>query len=211
MPDTKISALTPATTLNPADTFAVVQGGSSRQASIELLFDRIAGNTGPAGPFKTLQMLSANSADNTTITPATVMTTTGVGAGTWHFEYTVLFQTAATTTGIKIANNHTGTVSTYQMHSDFLSTGGAAATGVADGIATVQLAGLHEGHAERVLNTSSKATAGVGTANGNQLLIVRGLLVVTATGSLEFKFASEIAGSAARVMANSFLELTKIA
>lgn len=156
-------------------------------------------------------MLTANSADTLVVLPSTVMTTTDVGVGTWHFEYTILFQTAATTTGIKIANNHTGTVSTYQMHSDFLSTGGAAATGVADGIAAVTLAGLHEGHAERVLNTSSKASAGVATINANQLLIVRGLLVVTATGSLQFSVGSEVAASAVRVMANSFLELTKIA
>ena len=211
MADTKISALTAATTLDGTDTLAVVQAGTSKKATIDLLFTRISGATGVAGPYKTFQMLTASATDNTTITPATVMTTTGVGVGTWHFEYTILFQTAATTTGIKIANNHTGTVSTYQMHSDFLSTGGAAATGIADGIATVQLAGLHEGHAERVINTSSKASAGVGTANGNQLLIVRGLVVVTATGSLEFNLASEVTGSAARVMANSFLELTKIA
>ncbi len=175
-----------------------------------MLFTRINGNSGAAGPYKTLQMLSADSASQTSVTPGVVITTTGVGAGTWHFEYTLIFQTAATTTGIKIAVNHTGTVTTYQMHSDFLSTGGAAATGIADGIAAVAAAGLHEGHAERVINTSSKATVGVATANANQLLVVRGILVISATGSLEFKLGTEVAASGVKLMANSVLELTKV-
>ncbi len=184
--------------------------GLATDTELAGLFTRISGSSGAAGPYKTLQKLTANSADQTTTTPGVVMTTTGVDVGIWHFEYTLLFQTAATTTGIRIAVNHTGTIATYQMHSDFLSTGGAAATGIADGIASVATAGLHEGHAERVLNASSKATVGVATANANQLLVVRGILEVTATGSLEFKLGTEIAGSAARLIADSVLELTLV-
>lgn len=210
MADTKVSGLTAATTLDGTETFPVVQGGTSKQASMELLFDRINGNSGVAGPYKTFQKLSADSASQTSVTPATVMTTTGVGVGTWHFEYTLIFQTAATTTGIRISNNHTGTVTTYQMHSDFLSTGGAAATGVTDAIAASATAGLHEGHGERVLNANSKATVGVATANANQMIVVRGIMVVTVTGDLQFRLGTEIAGSAVKLMADSVLELTKI-
>ncbi len=76
--------------------------------------------------------------------------------------------------------------------------------------AAVALAGLHEGMGERVLNASSKATVGVGTANANQLIVVRGILVVTATGSLELRLGTEVAASAARLMANSVLELTLV-
>ncbi len=214
MPDAKISALTAVITPDSASEIPVNEAGTTKKLTVaqivSLIQVRINGSSGAAGEYKTLQKLSANSSDQTSITPATVITTTGVGIGTWHFEYTLLYQTAATTTGIKIAINHTGTVTTYQMHSDFLSTGGAAATGVGDGIATSATTGLHEGHAERVINTSSKATVGVATANANQLLVVRGLLVVSATGSLEFKLGTEVAASAARLMADSVLELTKI-
>ncbi len=214
MADTKISALTAAATAVGTHELPVNEAGTSKKVTVtqigDLLFTRVSGSSGAAGPYKTLQMLSANSADQTSVTPATVITTTGVGIGTWHFEYTLLFQTAATTTGIKIANNHTGTVTTYQMHADFLSTGAAAATGVADGISSVATGGIHEGFAERVINTASKASVGVGTANANQLLVVRGILVVSATGSLEFKLGTEVAASAARLMANSVLELTLV-
>ncbi len=214
MPDSKISALTAVTTPDVAEEFAVNDGGVSKKITLgqigDLLFTRVNGSSGAAGPYKTLQKLSANSADQTSVTPGVVITTTGVGAGTWHFEYTLIFQTAATTTGIKIAVNHTGTVTTYQMFSQFLSTGGAAATGIHDGIAAAATAGLHEGHAERVVNTSSKATVGVATANANQLIVVQGIIVISATGSLEFKLGTEIAASAARLMANSVLELTLV-
>lgn len=215
MPDTKISGLTAGTASVLTDQIPVYDGTAvtkrqTLQMLAGLLFTRINGSSGAAGPYKTLQELSANSADQTSVTPGTVMTTTGVGIGTWKFEYFLLFQTAATTTGIRIAINHTGTAPTFQMHSDFLSTGGAAATGIADGIAAGATAGLHEGHAERALNATSKATVGVATANANQFLVVRGILVVTVAGDLEFKLGTEVAGSAARLMADSVLELTKI-
>lgn len=214
MPDTKISALTAVITPAAADEFGVNQSSTSKKMTLAqiagYLCQRIDGNSGAAGEYKTLQKLSANSADQTSVTPGVVMTTTDVGVGTWKFEYTLIFQSAATNIGISIANNHTGTVTSYIMHSDFLSTGGTAATGISDAISTGVTAGLHEGHAERVLNASSKATVGVATANANQLIVVRGIIAVSATGSLEFKLGSEIAGSAVRLMAESSLELTKI-
>ncbi len=215
MPDSKISALTAASAAAGTNELAINEAGTSKKLTVtqvaDFLFTRISGNSGAAGPYKTLQRLSADSASQTSVTPATVITTTGVGIGTWHFEYNLIFQTAATTTGIKISNNHTGTVTTYQMHADFLSTGGAAATGVADAIAAGATTGLHEGFAERVINTSSKASVGVATANANQFIIVRGIIVVSATGSLEFKLGTEVATSGVLLKADSFLELTKVA
>ncbi len=215
MADTKYSAITPSVTAAlGTDEWGCNQGGTTKKLTLAVLSaylnTRISGNSGAAGEYKTLQKLSADSASQTSTTPATVITTTGVGIGTWVFEYSLIFQTVATTTGIKIANNHTGTVTTYIMHSDFLSTGGAAATGVNDGIAAGATTGLHEGFAERVINTSSKASVGVATANANQFIVVRGIIVVSATGSLEFKLGTEVATSGVKLMADSTLELTKI-
>lgn len=219
MADTKVSALTAASAAAGANELPINEAGTSKKLTVQQIadfvqastFTRVSGNSGAAGPYKTLQVLTANSADQTSTTPGTVITTTGVGAGTWHFSYSLIFQTAATTTGIKIANNHTGTVTTYIMHSDFVSTGGTAGTGIHDAIAAVATSGLHEGHGERVINASSKATAGVATAAANQFIVVRGIVVVSATGSLEFKLGTEIAASAVKLMADSCLELTKIA
>ncbi len=96
------------------------------------------------------------------------------------------------------------------MTSHFVTTGGAAATAVHDAIGAVQTAGLNEGFAERVINTSSKASAGVGTINANQVIIVEGSIIISAIGNLELKLGSEIAGSGVRAMQGSILELKKI-
>lgn len=215
MADSKISALTAATAAAATNEFAVNESGTSKKLTLAQIADyfvtRVSGSSAAAGANITYQVLTANSSDQTSTTPGTVMTTTGVGVGTWLFEYYLIFQTAATTTGIKIANNHTGTVTTYIMHSDFVSTGGTAGTGVHDAIAAVATSGLHEGMGERVINTSSKATVGVATAAANQFIFVRGIIVISATGSLEFKLGTEVAASAVKLMADSFLRLTKVA
>lgn len=168
---------------------------------------RIAGNSGAAGADLTWQYLSSNAASNNTTTLATVMTTTGVGAGLWRFRYTIRYQAAATTTGIGIAVNHTNTTTTFLTQSWFTSTGGAAATGVNDQVTAVNAGQMVEGKAERVKNTVSSATAGVDTANADCMLILEGMVRVSVSGSLELRAASEVAASAITVMADTTLEL----
>lgn len=171
---------------------------------------RINGASGAAGADITWQKLSANSAGLTSTTPAVVMTTTGVDAGTWKFKYTVIFRSAATTTGMKVAVNHSGTTGLYQMMAYYPTTGGTAATGIHDGVTSSATAGLIESRTERVINTATIATAGVDTTNSNEIMIVEGIIVVTVSGNLELKMATEVAASAITVQADSFLELNKI-
>lgn len=172
---------------------------------------RISGASGAAGPDITIQVLSSNDAGQSSTTPAAVMTTTGVGVGTWKFRYTIIYRSAATTTGIKMAVNHTGTTTKYIMNAYYLTTGGTAATGIASGIQASQTAGLMEGKAERVLNTVSSATAGVDTANADIMTFIEGIVVVSVSGNLQLMIGTEVAASAITVQANSMLELIKVA
>lgn len=187
-------------------TWTVPAGGGSN-------ITRISGSSGAAGADITWQSLTTNSADVTTTTlSSSVMSTTNVGAGTWKFKYTLIYQTAATTTGIGFGINHTGTVSKFIADWKHITTGGAAATGIGDDVAATVAGQLAEGKSDRTLNAViGSASAGVATANTNTLAILEGIIVVTATGTLELKIASEVAGSAVRIMANSTLELHKIA
>jgi hypothetical protein len=170
---------------------------------------RINGSSGAAGADITWQKLSANAPANATTTLATVMTTTGVGAGTWRFRYTVRYQSSVTTTGVKFAVNHTGTAGAFVLSWWMVSTGGAAATGVGDQVSAVNVGQLVEGKSERAKNTATTASAGVDTINADMLAIVEGMVVVTVSGNLEFKHASETANST-QVMADTMLELQKI-
>lgn len=212
MPDTKVSALTAVTVPASTDEFPVNQGGTSKKLTLallaEYLFERISGNSGAAGEYKTLQKLSSNAAANSTATLATVMTTTGVGVGTWHFKYNIRYQSGATTTGVDFAVNHTGTTGAFLMTTWFATTGTTATSGAPDQTSSVT-ATMIEGKAQRTKNTAVGATQSVDTANADMHMIIEGTIVVTATGSLELKHASETT-AASTVMADSILELTKI-
>lgn len=171
---------------------------------------RISGSSGAAGADFTFQRLSANATANSTTTPTTVMTTTGLGAGTWAFKYLVRYQSSAATTGVGFCVNHTGTTGAFLSTWSMTTTGGAAATGVADQVTSTNAGQLVEGKSERVKNTVSSASAGVDTINADCLAILEGLVVVTVSGSLELKHSSETAAST-QVMADTLLELRKIA
>jgi hypothetical protein len=173
---------------------------------------RINGNSGAAGADVTWQNLTANSATcNTTALCASVMTTTTVGAGTWKFKYTLIYQTAATTTGIGFGINHTGTVGEFQAMWYHPTTGGAAATGIGDNDTATSAGQLMEAKHDNGLNAViGSATAGVATANADILAILEGIIVVTGSGNMELKLASEVASSNVLIKADSSLELMKI-
>lgn len=173
---------------------------------------RINGSSGAAGSDMTWQNLTANSSTcGTTALCSAIMTTTGVGAGTWKFKYTLIWQSAATATGIGFGINHTGTVGEFQALWYGISTGGTAATGTFDSDTTTGGGQMAEGKHDNGLNAViGSASAGVDAANADQTAILEGIIVVTATGQLELKIASEVASSNVLVKADSTLELMKI-
>lgn len=169
---------------------------------------RINGNSGAAGADITLQKLSANATANATTTVATVMTTTGLGTGTWNFKYVIIYQAAAATTGVDFAIQHTGTITKIVYSSWYVSSGGAAAVATADQ-QTDNVANLVEGKSSRASNTKMGSTLGTDAANSDMLLIIEGTVVVTVSGSLLLRHASELAAST-QVMAETSLELVKV-
>ncbi len=212
MADTKISAAGNAAALTGVEEMAGVQSAASVAVSVDqigdYLFKRINAASGAAGNVKTLHKLSANAAANSTTTLATVMTTTGVGAGTWQFTYHIIYQAAATTTGVNFAVGHSGTTGAFVASSRFATSGGSAANALADQTAS-DVATLLEGKAARAKATKLGSTLGVDTVNADMHYVLEGQIVVTATGSLTLEHCSEVAASS-QVMANTCLELTKI-
>lgn len=195
------------TFLRGDQTWATPVGGSGESYII-----RADTATASCGTWITWQRLNADQIASQSNSATVMFSTLGVGAGTWQFNYHIIYQTAATTTGVGMYVNHTGaSPGHFVAMSRFVTTGGAAATGVADQVAATNAGQLVEGKAERVLNTRSSPTAGVDTASANCYTVYSGLLVVTNTGDLQFKVTSEVNGSNVHVKAGSFLELKKIA
>lgn len=178
------------------------------------LLTKISGSSGAAGNYTTWQTLSSNAAANATTTVAAVMTTTGVGSGTWAFKYLIRYQSSATTTGVFFSIDHGGTVSTMVYHMTFVSTGGAAATGVADQVSGTNAGQLVEGKSARTDNATvaggHTASAGVDTINADCLMVLEGIFTCSTSGSLILNHASETANST-QVMAGTTLELRKVA
>lgn len=195
------------TFLRGDQTWATPVGGSGESYII-----RADTATASCGTWITWQRLNADQIASQSNSATVMFSTLGVGAGTWQFNYHIIYQTAATTTGVGMYVNHTGaSPGHFVAMSRFVTTGGAAATGVADQVQSSQTAGIVEGKGERVLNTQSSQTVGVDTASANCYTVYSGLLVVTNSGALQFKVTSEVNGSNVHVKAGSFLELKKIA
>jgi trimeric autotransporter adhesin len=171
---------------------------------------KISGNTGAFSGDTTVETLTSNSSDITTTTQTVVMTITGLGAGTYRVKGALIYQTAATTTGIGITLNHTGTVSLFVSNWIHITTGGAAATGISDQVTSTAAGQLVEGKAERVKDTRSSFTIGVDTANADELAIIDAIMIVTVSGDLQLKIATEVAASAVRLMAGSTIEVNKV-
>lgn len=148
---------------------------------------------------------------NTTTTAAKI---TGldqvVGPGTWVFEYFVLYQTAATTTGIGFGCNHTGTVTSFVYDGSYVDTSATASTGAPDQDALATTAQVMGAYAARAKSTTAPfLTASVDTLSADMLFLITGLAVVTVSGNLELYSKSEVAASAATVKAGSVLRLTR--
>ncbi len=159
----------------------------------------------------TTKVVTANLA-NSTITPAVVteLTADSLGAGTYLFKVWIVFQAAALTTGIEMFCNFTGTASRFASTWYTLTTGGAAATGVADQ-ATTLVAQMLEGKGQRAKDVASGPIQGVDTAASDQFAVIEGLMIATGAGDFQVKFRSEVAASAVTIMTGSTLELRKVA
>lgn len=208
--DVKISALPAASAVNDADEFPSNQAGTTRKITLgQGVRTHIAGNSGAAGLTETWQVLTANCTANSTTTLTTCMTTTALPAGTWLFEYHVVWQSATTTVGVNFSVDSTATVTRIRTYRRYQSTGGTAASGVADGEAQVLTGSLVEAMATRLDNGSLGPNTGVDTVNVDQLDTIRGILVTSTSGDLLLKHASETATST-QMMADTMLLLRRI-
>jgi len=184
-------------------TWAAAGGGGGMSLT------RIAASSGAAGADLTWQN-RPTVLNRTSTTLGTIMTTTGVGAGVWKFKYTLIYQSSSTSVGIQFGINHTGTVVDYAARWSHVTSGTTAVTAIGDNFTGTTGGALMEGMAGDTLNFRiGTASTGVQLANSNILVVVEGILVISATGSLQFKFAGETTAQV-RIQPDMILELMKI-
>lgn len=161
----------------------------------------------------TVRALASDQADitGTGLVSLASLAVASLATGTYQFVYRVIYQTTATTTGVEFVVNHSGTLTAFVSNSYFGSTGGAAATGIADQEGVGTAAGLMEVKTARLKNTRPGVTIGVDTINANMLMTIEGVFVATTTGDLTLLMAAELAALVVRAKAGSSLVLTKVA
>jgi hypothetical protein len=221
MADTKISALTAASALTGTEEIPLSDGtATTKAATVEqfrtyigqkLISSGAAPATGSANtaaaPSETWLL---NTADNAVTTVETVMSLTGLAAGTYFFEYYIVWRSGATGTGTAFAVDFTGTVTRVRSTRHYQTTGAAAATGVHDGVSAVLTGTLVEHMSSNADNGALGPTTGVASTTEDQFDHIRGIMVVSTTGNLNLTMTGEGNG-AVTFMADSFLNLKRLA
>jgi hypothetical protein len=218
--DTKISALPAVATPASTDEFAVNQAGTSKKLTLgqveayvgaTLTASGAAPATGAANqaaaPSRTLVL---NTANNAVTTVETVLNVTSVLAGTYFFEYYIVWRSGATGSGTSFAVDYTGTVTRIRATRHYQSTGAAAATGVHDGVSAVLTGTLVEHMSTVSDNGALGPTTGVASTTEDQFDHIRGIMVVSTGGTLSLTMTGE-ANAAVTFMADSFVQLTRLA
>lgn len=148
---------------------------------------------------------------NLTATPAKINELDQtLGVGTYTFKYSIRYQAAAATTGVRFSVNHSGTVTTFLANVRWVDVSAAASTAAPDQdevLATGAVVGAFAARAKSI--TGWGTTLSVDAANADMLMIIEGLVVVTASGDLQLYHGSEVAASST-VKIGSSLVITKV-
>lgn len=183
MADSTIAALPAVTTAAGSDVLPVVQGGTDKKATLTQVSDFLK----TIGVPRAFALASAHTISSATATEVTGLGPVTLEAGTYQFQFFLICSAVvASTSGIRLGLNFTGTAAQRAFNLRYPGTGTAANTGIADdvGAATGQ---LHESNPQTAYSTTTPnmGNTGFATANGKVLMVVEGTVVVTASGDLE--------------------------
>lgn len=185
-------AITPAISV-PAGGMAIYEDGQGWTVydSSGLILNSV---TSAIGLVSTTRV-NADVANATTTVAAIADLDQVLGPGTYCYTYYIRYQSAATTTGIKFAVDHTGTVTAHMYQMLYVDNSATASTGAADQDANASTAQVSGAYAARADNVTLGPTLSVDTANADMLVRIEGLLIVSASGTLRLMHASEVAAT----------------
>jgi len=155
--------------------------------------------------------LAINATATSSATPTEITGLSNVvAAGTYTFQYFIIYRSTVTTTGVRFAVNHTGTIGAIVYNTRWIDASATASTAAADQDMITATGGNVGGFASRARKTTAAngTTISVGAANSDMLMIIEGVMVVSASGNIQLWHGSENANST-QVMAGTSLILTK--
>jgi len=153
--------------------------------------------------------LAADQSNSTATATAVAGLTLATPPGVYIFDYNIVYQSGATTTGVKFSVNYTGTVTTFVYNVFGVSATTTAADGVLDQDVNIVTGGLFNVCAARAKGTAGIfSSVSVDTAGADMFMRIEGLMTVTVAGNIELWHASETT-AISTVKAGSTLVLTK--
>ena len=159
----------------------------------------------------TVARLSADQSNSTTTLTEVTNLSTATGTGTYIFQYMLITQSAATTTGQRFSVNYDGTVTSFVANWYGVDATATASTAAMSQAATGAAMQVFSVNSARAKSTTGWGTSiSVDTANADMLVLIDGIMIVTVAGNIELWHASEVAASST-VKAGSSLILTKTA
>lgn len=209
------NAITPVFTLLPGG-MAVYEDGLGWQFfdnTGRLMHSEALSTAFTGGTLTTVNLASNATANSTTTGVEITGLNTTLTAGTYIFEYFILYESAATTTGVSFGVNYTGTETVLVGWMEYPGTGTTASTGAASMVASGATGQVHESFGFRAASTTAPnmgATVSVDAANSVMMCHLNGILIAADGGDLELWHASEVAASST-VRAGTTLRLYKVA
>lgn len=220
MADIKYSALPAAGAVAATNEISINEAGTSKKVTAEQLRNfagpkLIASGAAPAAGVANAEAAPSETwllatADNAVTTVETVMSLTGLAAGTYLFEYFLVWRSGTTTVGTSWAVDFTGTVTRVRATRHYQSTGSSAATGVSDGTSVALTGALVEHMSTITDNGALGPNTGVGSITEDQFDYIRGIMVVSTTGNLNLTMTGE-GNAAVTFKADSLLLLKRLA
>jgi hypothetical protein len=210
-PTTKKATVTQLTEfLNETPTFTGVPAAPTAAADVSTTQIATTAFVQTNGPVKVKSIASDATANATTgMVKITGMDVT-VPAGTYQIAYYIIAQTSAATTSLKFAVNHTGASESVFCYNLFLSnTGVTAVSNAIDQENNVTTGLMFSFDATRIKNTTLGPQANTTDATADLFYIIRGLILLTNTGTLELYHGSETAASTT-VKAGTCVIITKV-
>lgn len=209
MADTKFSALSAVGTVDAAIEWGVNEDSASKRLTVAAL----TGYLQTVGMHKILHLGSDYTNSTTTGTEVTGLSFNSLAAGTYHVQWILAMQSAATTTSPKFGVNYSGTATLFMAHARYPSAGVSAATGQIEGSVNATT-GQVWAYAASVTETTTAPDlgpwTGVVTAGENCMIHVEALVVVSDAGDLELWAGSEVGTSTITLKTGSCGILTRL-
>ena len=134
---------------------------------------------------------------------------TSLVAGTYVFQYWVVYTADATTTGVKFAITSSGATTFMVANTRYAAMGTTIATAAASQAVNGAAGNIHESFSTRTLGAAMGPTISVDAANDYMLAIVEGVISVGGASTLTLQHASEVSATST-VKAGSSLILTRV-